>query len=548
MRKKLKIGFVSLLSIVTLVAYQNCSNSVQFGQADLALASSSGEIVPTSDVPPENAGVPAPVCRPMTAAEVKPHLFYSWDHSGDSSPEYKQVMAAPVVGDLDGDRIPEIVFVSYLDSSYTSQGVLRVLNGATGASKFSIESDALRPFASTTPLLIDIDGNGKAEIFYVHYSKNKIVALNHDGSLRWELAVSGVQGPFGNCMDGFAAADLDRDGLAEIIAGHYVITENAQKQPSVKMELQGKEATCRTYAATLGESRFNSEFSLIGTEGVFDAQGAYQWKFLRAGSAAVADLQSAVEGIEVVVTGNGYLTIYNGRTGAVLADKKLSEHSDLICRYDAAGNGIVGGGQATIGDFDGNPETLEIAVATGKSLTIFDNRGEKIAGSVTEDCSSLTTGLTSFDFNGDGKPEIIYADEEYVRIYEMNGSSDLNVVWKEINPSGTLREYPVVADVNGDGYAELVVVANNMWVGTEHLYSTEEEKVAAKDITGLRVFRPASQASWMPTRPIWNQYAYMATNVRDNLTVTTTTLSEGQLGTSFKRNIQKENVEILCSK
>ena len=36
----------------------------------------------------------------------------------------------------------------------------------------------------------------------------------------------------------------------------------------------------------------------------------------------------------------------------------------------------------------------------------------------TQDCSSAFTGSSVFDFDGNGKAEIVYADELYMRIYD----------------------------------------------------------------------------------------------------------------------------------
>ncbi|MFS4457958.1 FG-GAP repeat domain-containing protein [Bdellovibrio sp. HCB2-146] len=514
---------------VTLLAYQNCSNP-KFQIAQKTDSSSLGE--------------PPPVCREMTADEVKPQLLYSWNYVADKEPDYKQVMAAPVVGDLDGDKIPEIVFTSFKDHLYSSKGMLRVIDGATGMSKFSITEDDLLPFGSTTPVIVDIDRDGKGEIVYLHYLGKKVIALNYDGSVRWQQAIDTTGMAFAalsDCRMGLSAADLDGDGTAEIIAGAWIISENASKVPAVKVRIAENINACRTFAADLSETE---GLRIVGGTSVMDKNGKTLWSYIRSGFPATADLLPEVPGAEVVVTGGGYLTIYNGMTGATLYDRKLSEHAELICRYDAANNPLVGGGQATIGDFDGDPSTLEIAVATGKSLTIFDNRGNKIAGSSTTDCSSLVTGITSFDFNGDGKPEIIYADEQYVRIYEMDGSRNLKAIWQTINPTGTLYEYPVVADVNGDGYAELVVVANNYTVNS--LYKTDEEKAAAGVITGLRVYGPNKVGSWMPTRAVWNQHSYVTSNVNDDLTATSTTLVNGMLSKFFKRNTQKGLFQATC--
>lgn len=524
MRFQKAIGFAGV-SIFTIVIFQNCSK------------------VNVSDMPSQAPvfQTEAPMCQKMTSPDVLPELLYSWDYSSSIEPTYKQVMAAPVVGDLDGDHIPEIVFVSYFNTSYEGQGVLRVLNGKDGSVKFSVSSDELRPYAATTPLLVDLDGDGKAEIIYDHYSGKKMIALNYDGSLRWKLDYdfSGTSiTSLGKCYQGFAAADLNATGKAQILAGGFLVSEDSNRTPHIEKRFAGP--SCTSFAASL-DTKLNSPLQIINQDGVYDRQGNLQWKFNRPGQASTADLIPEIPGIEIVVVGSGYLSIYNGLTHQVILDKALAEHSDLIC----TGRG-VGGGQATIGDFDGDPSNLEIAVATGRSLTIFNRYGEILAGSVTKDCSSLVTGVTSFDFNGDGRPEIIYGDEQYTRIYEMDGTNELKVIWSTINPSGTLYEYPVVADVDGSGEAKLVMVANNMWVANSDSYSTDEERSAAANITGVRVFGPKLKKAWMPTRPVWNQYAYFAANVQDNLIPTSTSIFSGFAGSSFKRNVQQGMFQDVC--
>ena len=62
--------------------------------------------------------------------------------------------------------------------------------------------------------------------------------------------------------------------------------------------------------------------------------------------------------------------------------------------------------------------------------------------------------------------------------------------------SNTWIEYPVVADVDGDGSAEIVVVADG-------------------DQNGLFVIGSDS-GNWVGTRSIWNQHAYHIDNVQDD--------------------------------
>src|SRR6185436_596112 len=111
----------------------------------------------------------------------------------------------------------------------------------------------------------------------------------------------------------------------------------------------------------------------------------------------------------------------------------------------------------------------------------------------THDCSSAATGSSVFDFNGDNKAEAVYSDEKYLRVYD--GATG-NVLWQTCNTTGTLIEYPVVADVDNDGQADIVVASN------AYAYDCEGTKQS-----GIRVIQSQSK-SWVRTRRVWNQHTY----------------------------------------
>src|SRR5690606_8106466 len=194
-----------------------------------------------------------------------------------------------------------------------------------------------------------------------------------------------------------------------------------------------------------------NEMQIISRTKVFDKQGNVLFG-LNSGFHSAADIDPSNLGLEIVTTGSGKLYVHNGINGNYIADKDLTEHNGTSCG--------IGGGPNTLGDFNGDGKG-DIAIATGGSLSIYDHLGNRIAGSVTQDCSSKSTGISSFDFNGDGKQEILYADEQYFRIFHMTSSRDLQVLHAIQNPSWTLREYPVVVDVDGNGSAEIIVASND---------------------------------------------------------------------------------------
>ncbi|HRE88482.1 MAG TPA: putative metal-binding motif-containing protein, partial [Myxococcota bacterium] len=69
--------------------------------------------------------------------------------------------------------------------------------------------------------------------------------------------------------------------------------------------------------------------------------------------------------------------------------------------------------------------------------------------------------------------------------------------------SGTLQENPLVADVNNDGKAEIIIGANNY---------------AFSGTTGVRIIRSQSN-SWAPAPPVWNQHAYTISNIEDDIKI-----------------------------
>ena len=159
------------------------------------------------------------------------------------------------------------------------------------------------------------------------------------------------------------------------------------------------------------------------------------------------------------------------------------------------------------GDVD-NDGYAELVVATEHRLyclrldsatrTTYEERWNK----TIVDASGMTY-MCMFDFNQDNRQEIVYRDEQRLRIID----GETGAFMTEIPCySPTIWEGPIVADLNGDGHAQIIVAGNDI---SSNTYNQ----------TYLRAYSSAAPGAWAPARSVWNQFSYNAVNINEDLTV-----------------------------
>ena len=152
-----------------------------------------------------------------------------------------------------------------------------------------------------------------------------------------------------------------------------------------------------------------------------------------------------------------------------------------------------------IHDFDGDTKA-EFGVSAPAFYGVYEADQTPLWEAMVVDPSGQAGG-TAFDFIGGGKAQAIYADEYNVWVFDDMGEALMNTP----HLSGTIIEYPVVADIDNDGSSEILVVSNTVLHGGAVPFTVQ----AVRDI----------EDRWVQGRRIWNQHTYHVTNVREDGTI-----------------------------
>ena len=200
-----------------------------------------------------------------------------------------------------------------------------------------------------------------------------------------------------------------------------------------------------------------------------------------------------------VVNGTVYLYVWDVHNSTV--------SSPMVVNTTHSGKSIP-----LIADID-NDGSMEVVIQNAWENTtkrIQAYRYNAAAGSFSmiwgmqPDEDSFSNSFTAFDFNQDGLLELIICDQSTLKI--VNGSGKSHITHQDTVPvyvlntfsfsETTIMQYPVIADVDADGAAEIVSVGS----------------------TKLNIFKSSGQP-WAPARPVWNQYLYNVTNINKDLTI-----------------------------
>jgi len=490
---------------------------------------------------PQPTTQPACVRKP-SGGEVVPTLLWHWGATPpEVCPANVQVMSAPMVADLDGDGYPEIIFNAFTNNDHAT-GVIRVVDGRTGELKFTITGTGANLCNLTVGgaqiAIGDLTGDGFPDIVTCAAGSNTLIAFNNKGERLWQTERRLPDGtPIGFIcgQSGPGIADFYGTGKPDVYVS-YTVVDGRTGAIKWSKPCEGGYVTSGNYLHHACEYSVAADLDgdgileLVGGNVAFRADGSeyYRVAGMRDGYPAVADV--TLDGKpNVAVTGFAeHQLILLDNAGNILW------RADLNAGISGASG--AGGGPPNIANIDDDPYP-EITLAGAWAYQAFKHDGTRLWFKYTKDHSSRKTGSSIFDFNGDGTAEAVYADEEWLRVYDGKTGA---TVFCMPNTSATHWEYPVIADVNGDGAAEIVVSSNNYSIrqtsvtlpvnqGRDECVSRiigpnpaapliPQTHPSVQGTAGVRVFA-APNRDWVGTRKIWNQHAYSITNINDDGTV-----------------------------
>ncbi len=439
----------------------------------------------------------------------------------------------PTAADLNGDGISELLAPA---NDYTGYYVYKGdgSNKTTATKDFVITTSSVR---SVQPAIANIIGSASSapEVVMVNTSGFLYIFASTGGTESNYLYKSTTASQYNTDVTPYIV-DIDQDGTAEIVLGSDVfgIVGNALVKRVAGPALGYVGQTAGSTGTPIDVIVADIISTNPGKELIYGSR-VYGVNVSTGVTTILKDLSTIVGASLIAVNDNGPTAVadmngdgkldivYNGSAFVVMWDPNGTTAANTLLfrrippsfNYGTRGLPLIANvynDKTTGGKSTDLPEAVIINSVSGSAgiVTAYNLNYNTTAGTATQHIWSLATndmsgctGITAFDFDGNGLREIVYRDQSTLRIINGNRTTPVDYATEAVS-SSTWGEYPIVADLNNDGQAEIAVTGNNM----------------------LQVFGsdPATFA-WKAAPNYWNQRNYRIVNINSNLTVPSTEIN-----------------------
>lgn len=476
-----------------------------------------------------------PACPPMQV--FQPVEKWAWS-GGTTNPSSKNVAMSPVVinltddngdGRIDENDIPDLLFTSCktgeccIDcmavddmgkADLSGKGMMRAVHGKDGRELWSVTNPSLVLTAMAQLAAGDIDGDNLPEIIAVKhhfqkgtgtmgmegkYARGALLVFNHKGELLFETEEWTGETSTTEQSGAPTIGDIDGDGQVEIIFERTVF--NSRGKRLFDMSASGNDG--HGSFATLSDLDGNGQLEIVSGNKAYRANGALWWTAEKSdpGPNMILDIDGDGSPELILRDRSNRIQIFDALNGK---KKFKSWEWTLPTNSEGQTEGICAAPMAAADlDGDGLPE---IIVPSGDYVYAFKPMtGAMMWKQPIDDYGGQcgAAGAAAFDFEGDGKYEVVYHDTAHMYVFR---GTDGTKIYDAPRNSSTIWETPVIADVDNDGHADLVMTNENGLAGIGGGHA------------GVKVLSNVGN-TWPATRRIWNQHSYHVSDVNENGTI-----------------------------
>ncbi len=374
--------------------------------------------------------------------------------------------------DVNGDGKPDLIVAN--DGGSTVSVLLNTTAPGAATPSFAAQQTFATGSGPTSVTAADVNGDGKPDLIVANGNDNTVSVLLNTTAPGAATPSFAAQQTFatGSCPNSVTAADVNGDGKPDLI----VANEN-DNTVSVLLNTTAPGATTPSFAAQQTFATGSEPFSVTAADVNGDGKP------------------------DLIVANN------NGNTVSVLLNTTApgaATPSFATQQTFATGNGPVSVTAADVNG-DGKPDLI-VANQNDNTVSVLLNTTApgaatpSFAAQQTFATGSLPASVTAADVNGDGKPDLIVANESANTVSVLLNTTPAPVTTFDANSFAAQQTFATgsdpfsvtAADVNGDGKPDLIV-ANDSDNTVSVLLNTTAPGAATPSFAAQQTFATGSE-------------------------------------------------------